>query len=168
MNARRSNIFRLLIFATRFRLLKLLCVVLNSWNSQITSTPKGGYKRQVQVEQTSSKWLSQDESVVVKARKSISHVNLGAACAASVVSRSWARTGKPRAGKWKSRRLCAWPRESPTTEWRRPGKSPDSSPCCRCEVLPQKVGQQEKVCGLSCEWQRTTLQDELIQEVPLE
>ena len=28
MNARRSNIFRLLIFATRFRLLKLLCVVL--------------------------------------------------------------------------------------------------------------------------------------------
>ena len=46
MNARRSNIFHLLIFATRSRLLKLLCVVLNSWNSwnsQITSTPKGGW-----------------------------------------------------------------------------------------------------------------------------
>ena len=46
MNARRSDIFHLLIFATRFRLLKLLCVVLNSWNSwnsQITSTPKGGF-----------------------------------------------------------------------------------------------------------------------------
>ena len=50
MNARRSNIFRLLIFATRFRLLKLLCVVLNSWNSwnsQITSTPKGGFELEV-------------------------------------------------------------------------------------------------------------------------
>ena len=30
MNARRSNIFRLLIFATRFRLLKLLCETLET------------------------------------------------------------------------------------------------------------------------------------------
>ena len=46
MNARRSNISRLLIFATRSRLLKLLYVVFNSWNSwnsQITSTPNYGF-----------------------------------------------------------------------------------------------------------------------------